>query len=65
MKNPGGWVCHSEALPGYVWVSSSDATGFLPGWECRRIEGELPNSGGPTSWATMWKLARLIQGLGW
>lgn len=55
------WVCRSAALPGYTWISSSDATDFLPGWECQRLE--KPFSGSKLSqWFTAYKLAKLIEG---
>lgn len=54
-------MCQSAALPGYTWVSSEDATDFLPGWSCERLEHPLPGSSS-SAWATMWKLVRLIEG---
>lgn len=55
------YACHSLALPGYVWTSTEDATGFLPGWECVALEEPLPGSS-LSSWFTTWKIARLIEG---
>jgi len=57
------WVCQSVAVPGVLFSSTSDQTGFLPGWYCERLETPLP-VGGPSAWATWWKIARLIEGLG-
>jgi hypothetical protein len=56
------WACHSQALPGYIWTSSQDATGFLPGWECVRLEEPLPGSS-LTEWLTSYKIIRLIEGI--
>jgi len=56
------WVCQSDSLPGYTWVSSEDATGFLPGWECRALEKPLPGSR-LSQWLTTWKIVRLIEGI--
>jgi hypothetical protein len=56
------WVCESEALPGVKWGSSSDVSRNLPvPIKCVRVE--KPISGGPTSWATWWKIARMIEQL--
>lgn len=55
------WACHSEELPGYVWTSTSDATGFLPGWKCEKLAEPLEGST-LTQWLTGWKIARLIEG---
>jgi len=56
------WACHSDALPGYVWTSSTDATGFLPGWHCVRLEEPLPGSTF-SGWAIAYKIVRLIEQL--
>lgn len=56
------YVCQSAALPGYTWVSTTDATDFLPGWTCRALEKPLPGSS-LTSWFTSWKIVRLIESL--
>lgn len=56
-------MCTSGQLPGYFWASSKDATGFLPTWKCEQLEKPLPGTG-PTSWHTMWKITRLIEGIG-
>lgn len=56
------YACHSEALPGYVWTSTSDATGFLPGWVCEPLEEPLEGSS-IAQWFTTWKIARLIEGV--
>ena len=56
------YACQSAALPGYTWVSSTDATGFLPGWTCARLEEPLPGSS-LSSWLTSYKIVRLIEGL--
>lgn len=54
-------MCRSAALPGYTWISSSDASGFLPGWECRALE--KPFSGSKLQqWFTAKKLMELIEG---
>jgi hypothetical protein len=55
------WACHSQALPGYVWTSSEDASDFMPGWECVALEEPLPGSSW-TQWATSWKIVKLIEG---
>jgi hypothetical protein len=56
------WVCQSAQAPGILFSSSRDETGFLPGWVCKKLETPLPE-GGPTSYATWWKIARMIEGL--
>lgn len=56
------YVCRAAALPGYTWVSTTDATDFLPGWECRALEKPLEGSS-LTQWLTGWKIARLIEGV--
>jgi len=56
------YACHSLALPGYVWTSTEDATGFLPGWECQPLEEPLEGST-LSGWLTGWKIARLIEGV--
>ncbi len=56
------YACQSAALPGYVWTSSGDATGFLPGWTCEKLERPLPGSS-ETGWATAYKIVRLIEGI--
>lgn len=55
------YACQSAALPGYTWVSATDATDFQPGWTCRALERPLPGSS-LTSWFTSWKIVKLIQG---
>lgn len=55
------YACHSLSLPGYVWTSSSDATGLLPGWECERLEEPLEGSS-LAGWLTTSKIIRLIEG---
>jgi hypothetical protein len=55
------WACHSLALPGYVWTSSQDATGFLPGWVCERLDKPLEGSS-LSQWLTSYKIIRLIEG---
>jgi len=55
------YACHSLELPGYVWTSTEDATGFLPGWECEALEKPLAGST-LSQWLTSWKIARLIEG---
>lgn len=55
------WACHSEALPGYVWTSSTDATDFLPGWVCEKLEEPLEGSSS-SGWATAYKVVKLIEG---
>lgn len=54
------YACHSDALPGYVWTSTSDATDFLPGWKCVKLAEPLPGST-VSGWFTGWKVARLIE----
>lgn len=49
-------------MPGYVWTSTEDATGFLPGWHCEKLEKPLPGSS-YSGWATAYKIARLIEKL--
>jgi hypothetical protein len=56
------WVCESAAAPGVLFSSTSDRTNFLPGWTCKKLQAPLP-SGGPTQWATWYKIARLIESL--
>jgi hypothetical protein len=55
------WACQSAALPGYIWTSSQDATDFLPGWTCEKLEEPLPGSS-LSQWLTGWKIVRLIEG---
>ncbi len=57
---PEMWVCQSSQLPGYVWTSLSDATDFLPGWKCEKLEKPLPQSR-LQQWITQWKILRLIE----
>lgn len=52
-------MCQSSALPGYTWVSAEDATDFLPGWTCVRVDKPLPGSSA-NAWYLMWKIVRLI-----
>lgn len=54
------WACHSAELPGYVWTSTSDATGFLPGWVCEPLERPLEGSS-LSQWVTAQKVVRLIE----
>lgn len=54
------WVCQSTQLPGYTWTSSQDATDFLPGWTCERLERPLPGSS-LQQWLTSYKIVRLIE----
>ena len=54
------WVCQSAAAPGVLFSSTRDASGFLPGWTCKKLDKPLP-FGGPTSWSTWWKIARDIE----
>lgn len=56
------YACQSDSLPGYTWTSSTDATGFLPGWHCERLDAPLPGSS-LSQWLTSWKIVRLIEGL--
>jgi hypothetical protein len=56
---PSGWVCNFEESPAFLFPSSSDQTGTIPGLVCRRVEGKLPGSS-LTSWAGFWKLLRRI-----
>ncbi len=55
------WACQADSLPGYTWVSSSDATGFLPGWHCEPLENSSLGAG-LQEWLTSWKIVRLISG---
>jgi len=58
-----GWVCTSPNLPGIAWFSSDDVSRHLPvPIECTRVERPLTT--GHREWATFWKLARLLEGLG-
>jgi hypothetical protein len=57
----GGYVCAFEEFPGIEFPSATDETGTIPGLVCARIETPLPG-GSATSWATFWKLLRLIEG---
>jgi hypothetical protein len=54
------YACHSDALPGYVWTSSSDASGFLPGWVCVPLEQPLAGSS-LSQWFTTRKVVQLIE----
>lgn len=56
------WVCQSAAAPGILFSSSSDQTGFLPGWTCERLDKPLAGSS-LSQWFTFNKLLRLIDGL--
>lgn len=56
------YACHAASLPGYVWTSTTDATDFLPGWSCEKLEEPLPGSS-EAGWATAYKVARLIEGI--
>jgi hypothetical protein len=49
-------------MPGIKWSSSTDETGRFPGLTCSRLETPLPGSSA-SSWATFWKLARLVEQL--
>lgn len=57
------WVCTSAAVPGYTWTSSSDATDFMPGWTCKKLEEPLPGASS-NAWHTMYRIVRLIEGAG-
>jgi len=54
------YACQSDALPGYTWTSSTDATGSLPGWTCQRLEKPLPGSS-LSQWLTGYKIVKLIE----
>jgi len=56
------WVCQSAAAPEILFSSSRDATGFLPGWTCRKVSPPFPGStvGNVTRW---WKIARALEGI--
>jgi hypothetical protein len=55
-------VCESVVLPGIKWTSTEDMTRDFPEpIQCVRLEKPLGTSA--TTWATWWKLARLIEGL--
>jgi hypothetical protein len=54
------WVCQSAAAPEILFSSTRDATGFLPGWTCRKLEQPLPQ-GGITSQFGWAKIAQLIE----
>lgn len=54
------YACTSSQLPGYTWASSSDATNFLPGWTCERLEKPLPG-GTLSQWLTSYKIIKLIE----
>lgn len=56
------YACQAASLPGYTWTSTTDATGFLPGWHCVPLEEPLPGST-LSQWLTSWKIVRLIEGL--
>ena len=57
------WVCESETLPGIKWSSSYDMSRTFPEpISCRRLEKPFP-IGGPTQYATWWKIARMIESL--
>jgi hypothetical protein len=56
------YACHAASLPGYIWTSSSDATGFLPGWECVPLEKPLAGSS-LSEWLTSYKIIQLIEGI--
>jgi hypothetical protein len=55
------WACQAASLPGYTWASSSDATGFLPGWSCEPLEEPLPGAS-DNNWNVAYKVVRLIEG---
>lgn len=54
------WACRSAALPEYTWTSSTDATGFLPGWTCERLEKPLPGSS-LQQWLTTRRIVQIIE----
>lgn len=56
------YACQSDQLQGYTWTSSTDATGFLPGWKCVKLEHPLPGAS-LQQWLTSWKIVRLIEGV--
>jgi hypothetical protein len=55
-----GFICEYEALPLYKWFSNEDVTGRLPGLVCRVVENP-PTGTSARSWATAWKIIRLIE----
>jgi hypothetical protein len=51
-------------LPGVAWASSHDQTTEFPvPINCERLDTPLPGFNQFRSWATFWKLLRLIEGL--
>ena len=56
------YACRSAALPEYTWTSSVDATDFLPGWTCERLDKPLPG-GSLQAWLQTSKIIRLIESL--
>ena len=53
-------MCSFASTPGIVFPSSTDETGTLPGLTCVKLEEPLPGSSA-TTWATFWKILRLIE----
>jgi hypothetical protein len=57
-------VCSSPNLPGIAWASSYDqSTDFPAVIRCEPLDTPLPGFSQFKSWATFWKLLRLIEGL--
>ena len=57
-------MCQLDEQPAIKWGSTSDTSQEFPiPISCRRLETPFPGeSNGPTSWATWFKMARLIDG---
>lgn len=62
MPATAGWICESDALPAIKWASTTDRTGWLPGWTCSKLETPLPGTI-PRQWLTWGKIAQLIEDL--
>jgi hypothetical protein len=52
-------VCEFEQVPGFIFPSTDDGTGRIPGLVCRRTDGKLPGSTWRST-ALFWKLLRNI-----
>lgn len=57
-------MCWYEQFPAVKWFSSSDVSGEFLGLTCTRVDHPPPNTG-PTHWADLWKLTRLIEAFPW
>lgn len=55
-----GFVCNAATLPGIAWAAAEDQTDPHLGITCERLDTPLPGFNNFTSWASFWKLLRLI-----